>query len=334
MFSKWFQANRDHTSANGLTFQEVPTLWVWNKGEKQWKERQQQMRIGRLKYAHPNSGERYYLRMLLTKVQGAKCYEDIRTVNGVVYPTFKSACLALGLLDDDNEWGAALTEASTWASGSQLRNLFCSMLMFSEVTNPLELWENHWVDLTDDLQNRVRRLTGDGNVSLQECDLKNLGLVEIEKILNQNGRSQREFSPMPFPSYRDAEIASNKLIREELQYDSTLEMQTFQSLHGGLNEDQLRVFDTIVEAHVSRRGGLFFVYGSGGTGKTYLWKTLIAKFRAENKIVLSVASSGISALFKWQGIWRETLCAWWGFQTNTTRYYQRRSGTNGGCFFT
>ncbi|KAH7846526.1 hypothetical protein Vadar_014961 [Vaccinium darrowii] len=35
--------------------------------------------------------------------------------------------------------------------------------IIAEVTNPLELWENHWVDLTDDLQNRVRRLTGDGN---------------------------------------------------------------------------------------------------------------------------------------------------------------------------
>ncbi|KAH7841841.1 hypothetical protein Vadar_000987 [Vaccinium darrowii] len=34
--------------------------------------------------------------------------------------------------------------------------------IIAEVTNPLELWENHWVDLTDDLQNRVRRLTGDG----------------------------------------------------------------------------------------------------------------------------------------------------------------------------
>ncbi|KAG5566136.1 hypothetical protein RHGRI_001911 [Rhododendron griersonianum] len=230
------------------------------------------------------------------EIRGAKCYEDVRTVNGVVYPTYKAACIALGLLDDDNEWGAALTEASTWASGSQLRNLFCSMLMFSEVTNPLELWENHWVDLTDDLQNRVRRLTGDVNLSLRECDLKNLGLVEIENILNQNGRSLREFSPMPLPSSREAEIVSNRLIREELQYDSTFELQSFQSLHGGLNDDQLKVFNTIVEAYDSRRGGLFFVYGSGGTGKTYLWKSLIAKFRAENKIVLAVASSGIAAL--------------------------------------
>ncbi|XP_028106546.1 uncharacterized protein LOC114305630 [Camellia sinensis] len=150
MFTRWFQANRDHVEANTLTYEEFPSSWVWNQKQKKWKMRQQQICIGRLYYAHPNSGERDYLRILLTKVRGAKCYEDIRTVNGIVHPTFKSVCLALGLLDDDNEWDATLTEASTWASGAQLRNMFFSMLMFFEVTNAYELWENHLFDLTDD----------------------------------------------------------------------------------------------------------------------------------------------------------------------------------------
>ncbi|XP_074342789.1 uncharacterized protein LOC141680465 [Apium graveolens] len=39
---------------------------------------------------------------------------------------------------------------------------------------------------------------------------------------------------------------------------------------------------------------LFFVYGSGGCGKTYLWKIMITKLRSESKIVLPVASSGIA----------------------------------------
>ena len=41
--------------------------------------------------------------------------------------------------------------------------------------------------------------------------------------------------------------------------------------------------------------GVFFVYGSGGCGKTYVCKTLIYKLRSLGKIVLSVASSGIAA---------------------------------------
>ena len=70
----------------------------------------------------------------------------------------------------------------------------------------------------------------------------------------------------------------------------------FESLHAGLNDDLMNAFNTIMESYTKQDGGLFFVYGSGGTGKTYLWNTLITKFHSERKIVISVASSGIPAL--------------------------------------
>jgi len=76
--------------------------------------------IGRLSFAHRNCGERYYLRLILTKIWGATSFEDIHTIHGVLHQVFKSACMALGLLDDDGEWHADLTEASTWALGVQL----------------------------------------------------------------------------------------------------------------------------------------------------------------------------------------------------------------------
>jgi len=68
-------------------------------------------------YAHPTSDESYYLRMLLNYVKGATSYEHLRTVDGTKHDTFKDACIAMGLLDDDNEWHQALEEASIWASG-------------------------------------------------------------------------------------------------------------------------------------------------------------------------------------------------------------------------
>ena len=63
--------------------------------------------------------------------------------------------MALGLLDDDDEWHAALTEASTWASGVQLRHMFYSILMFSEIADPVKLWHAHWTHLTDDLLHTI-----------------------------------------------------------------------------------------------------------------------------------------------------------------------------------
>ncbi|KAG5582297.1 hypothetical protein H5410_052924 [Solanum commersonii] len=43
-------------------------------------------------------------------------------------------------------------------------------------------------------------------------------------------------------------------------------------------------------------GGFFFLYGFGGTGKTYIWKTLSAAIRSKGDVVLTVASSGIASL--------------------------------------
>ena len=50
-----------------------------------------------------------------------------------------------------------------------------------------------------------------------------------------------------------------------------------------------------MDSVLKKRGGLFFIYGHGGTGKTYLYKTIIASLRSKKHIVLVVASSGISA---------------------------------------
>jgi hypothetical protein len=59
--------------------------------------------ISRIYYAHPTSGERYYLWMLLNYVKGATSYEDLRTVDGIKHDTFKDACIAMSLFVDDNE---------------------------------------------------------------------------------------------------------------------------------------------------------------------------------------------------------------------------------------
>ena len=59
--------------------------------------------------------------MLLHIIRGAQSYKDLRTVNSTVHDSFKLACSELGLLDDDNEWDNAISEASSWATGHQLR---------------------------------------------------------------------------------------------------------------------------------------------------------------------------------------------------------------------
>ena len=72
-------------------------------------------------FVSPAEGERYYLRMLLTHVPGATSYENIRTVNNIIYKTFKEAAVAHGLLGDDKQYNLSLEEASQIKTGKQLR---------------------------------------------------------------------------------------------------------------------------------------------------------------------------------------------------------------------
>ena len=75
------------------------------------------------------------MRMMLNFVKGSTSFESIRTVNGVIYPTFKAACYALGLLDDDKEWIDCLMEASIWATRNELRHLFVMILIHCHVSD-------------------------------------------------------------------------------------------------------------------------------------------------------------------------------------------------------
>jgi len=63
-----------------------------------------------------------------------------------------------------------------------------------------------------------------------------------------------------------------------------------------LNSNQYNAYRSVFDTHNRGEGGLFFIYGSGGTGKTYLWNTIISKFRSDKNIVLAIASSGIASL--------------------------------------
>jgi len=91
-------------------------------------------------YAHPASGERFYLHTLLTAVKGATSYEDLHTVNGVTHATFQEACIAHGLLADDNEWRLCLQDAGAMQSGHQLCHLFVTILRDCGPSDPAALW--------------------------------------------------------------------------------------------------------------------------------------------------------------------------------------------------
>ncbi|TVU14363.1 hypothetical protein EJB05_37826, partial [Eragrostis curvula] len=62
-----------------------------------------------------------------------------------------------------------------------------------------------------------------------------------------------------------------------------------------LNAEQRAGFDEIMDHVTSEKGRVFFIDGPGGTGKTYLYKALIATVRSMGFLAVATATSGIAA---------------------------------------
>ncbi|XP_076957793.1 uncharacterized protein LOC143633361 [Bidens hawaiensis] len=203
--------------------------------------------------------------------------------------TFRATCEALGLLGDDKEWSSAIDEVSCWASASELRALFVQMLLYCDISNPLELFNKHWQKMGDDGQ----RTYGIAN----EDDLKQYVLYEVEFLLQSSpsNKSLKEYA-LPMPNANMLQRLQNKLLMDEKNYDIHLLAAEHLSSLGKLNPQQRLIYDCVMIAMSSDQQALCFVYGHGGTGKTFLWTTIIAALRSTGKIVLAVAASGIASL--------------------------------------
>lgn len=120
-------------------------------------------------------------------VKGAKCYEDIRTVDGVLYATFKEACSARGLLGDDQEWYSAFEEADQWGSASQLRSLFVLMVIYCGISDEASFFERCWRAMADDIRYILEKKMGNHISSVPDGQLKNMLLDELVIMFSKNG---------------------------------------------------------------------------------------------------------------------------------------------------
>ncbi|XP_015971238.1 uncharacterized protein LOC107494716 [Arachis duranensis] len=125
---------------------------------------------------------------------------------------------------------------------------------------------------------------------------KNLCLIEIEKILNSNARSLRDYQSMPYLEMSDVRLFQNKLIKEELAYGTNELTHTNLYTEQKMIHEQRLVFNEILNAVITDSGGFYFVYGHGGCSKTFIWNGLSSAIRSRGNIVLNVASSGIASL--------------------------------------
>ncbi|XP_074277650.1 uncharacterized protein LOC141601280 [Silene latifolia] len=134
--------------------------------------------------------------------------------------------------------------------------------------------------ISEGIERQKRRLFCHPNLELTEEAKKSYTLIEVEKILLRYGKTLKDINNMPLPKIEDINGLENKLIRDERLYD----------------RKEMAMYDKVTAAVENGTGGVIFLYGHGGTGKTFLYRAISAKVKSEGKIVLIIASSGIAAL--------------------------------------
>jgi len=292
--SAYFKANEKYPNeAKDLLYQDFPSKFVWQAKQRKWTPRQQGFSIGRMYYASPRAGERFYLRTLLTAIKGATSFEGLRTFGDYVCATYREACLMHGLLEDDSEWRLCLQEAGDMASGHQLRNLFVIILRDCSPSDPLALWMQFRDKICDDLRYALQH--HNLQVDPTQEDVFDYGLYLIDRILQSTNQSLHDWPMLPFPVGNWAELIGNPLIRDQ-RYNRDEQAALAAENIPCLNQGQRAAFDEIVKAVDEQSGQTFFLHGPGGTGKTFTYTILCYHFRSQGKIVLCVASSGIAAL--------------------------------------
>ncbi|CAN0925187.1 ATP-dependent DNA helicase PIF1 [Linum grandiflorum] len=148
--------------------------------------------------------------------------------------------------------------------------------------------------MSDDFAYRYRELSICPNVEPPSRLLWNQVLQALQNLLQSYSTSLEHFH-LPYPDLDFCNTNGADLVTQHLRYDSIAELAAAENLRTTLNADQLSAYSKIMQSVDDDGAGLFFLYGHGGIGKTYLYKCIISEIRSRGHISLAVASSSIAA---------------------------------------
>ena len=316
----WFELNSriaqnqtDSAKILSCLYQDIPTVCVWNRSQRQWtprcRHRTKDTRvIGRLPAINPAAGEKYYLYLLLLTKPGATSFADLKTVTGILHETFQAAAIAAGLCDSDQHYHDAVSDALSIATPKRARSLLALILACCDVADPLNLWTTFQEDLSQDFQHAGMHLE-------LACDA---ALEDLQKHLTRHGLTCQHFS-LPMPSSFDLQAYRFRELRAELEYDAAAEAAQAQEMRESMDSFPLQAeaFDAIVHAIDNNEGAIFFVDGPGGSGKSFLFEAILHYVRGLNEIAVACAWNGLAAALLPGG---RTCHARFGFPVPLPRY--------------
>ena len=280
----FFRLNQEDKFARSLYYQDIPLHYTFNDAQRKWVKRKRTTSkiLCRLAAVNPHDQERYYLRLLLLNCKGVTGYDDLYRHASTKHPTFKEAARSRELLPGDEIWEKCMEEACQYQMPYQLRNLFAIICLHCSVSNPLSLFNKFSRQMSENF------LLIDGveqtfEIAFDQC------LQSLQRIFEGVNQRLSDFN-LPDPRIL--------LPQKEPDFNPSVEMGKAMGMLPMLNKEQRRLYDTVIHAvnEWTLKPNIFFMDAPGGTGKTFTITALMHKLRADGKIVVPVASTGIAAI--------------------------------------
>ncbi|XP_070529768.1 ATP-dependent DNA helicase pif1-like [Cardiocondyla obscurior] len=230
----------------------------------------------------PSQTELFHLRLLLLTIKGATSFDDLKTVNGIIHQTFTETCLALGLVEDDDEWVRCMNEGVRWMMPRQLRKLFVRILIHCQPLHPKELWENFKIAMSEDYARRYGTIQGEKKT-----------LKQINTMLIAENKSIYDYWQV-----QQMELIENDIEENPENYERNEQMRKIGTeQYNRLNEKQKQIVDLILQKidNNDNNNNCFYINGPGGTGKTFVYTTIYYLAKIRQKQVYTMAFTGIAA---------------------------------------
>ncbi|XP_076922418.1 uncharacterized protein LOC143584204 [Bidens hawaiensis] len=262
MLTAFFETNRLDETARQYLYKDFPKLFTWNGSTHCWNRRLHKAQRGRIVSANPAEGERY--------------------------TTFRKTALEIGLTENDESLSQCLTEASVYQFPKALRRLFATIMIFCTPGDVRKLWNDHFDSLSEDYRLHCQSVER----------VQNMVLIEIRTFLQSMGKDINELDLPNITEDVNLEHVGYRELQEE--YGIVVEADHLRDKND-LNHGQKVVFDEIMRHVDNDLPGVFFIDGPGGTGKTFVYKALLAEVRSRGLIALATASSGAAAIICQEG---------------------------------
>jgi ATP-dependent DNA helicase PIF1 len=116
--------------------------------------------------------------------------------------------------------------------------------------------------------------------------------IDIRNMLQSMGKDINTF-PLPaiIDRYDDSHGTDREIYEEQIIEPTTEDL----ALKETLNEEQRSAYDKILSVVDTDKGGVLFVDGPSRTGKTDLYKAMLASLHSQDKITVATTTSGVAA---------------------------------------